>query len=213
MQDENGALEYAHRATKIELHAKVLDMSFKGAFTLAWKAFPDEYRQWHLSESSSVWSLNTVQLPKEVCLVNASKALLAKHHAEVLISKLDDAVELLTCVWEEIVKESTKARLVIKLNAVNNFLELVSGSIAWEMEEEDIFCTINNIEHMLELLGPLPLVSKEIIALAEEVYALLPLDKLKAFEHQLIQISLSKQLEFRYEAYKVLWLSLSCFIP
>ncbi|KAG0504744.1 hypothetical protein M758_N021900 [Ceratodon purpureus] len=181
MGDQSGALEYGRRAKEFEFLSPFY-VPDGGAFLLSSRALPYEYREWLLSASCSN------ELPKELWTVNAGKVLHAKHLAKLLKPKLDDITEPLRCDWDDDVVDAKKVKFSTQLEIVNDFLELASGSIGCVFEEERIHCIVRAIEELLLEFSPQPLVSKEIKELAEDVYAILPLDQLQRMELQLMKV-------------------------
>lgn len=91
---------------------------------------------------------------------NARNALPAKHRAELLRRKLDDVED----------DNMIKVSLLKELKAVDTFLESSSYNPLL-LEEEAITSTISALEQLLTF-SPDPHVSKEVNALAEELYTL-----------------------------------------
>jgi hypothetical protein len=184
---------------------------------LGFKALPDEYRQWLLNldestatSSSFVWSLPSVQLPKEQWTEDTRTALEAKRCVVLLKCKVSNC---------RIHKEANK-KFLKWLNAMDTFLASVYNACA--LEEEAIKSVIVTIELLLAFYRG----NEEFIALADNVYTLLPLERLERIESETIFTHFWDQLcvfceninrlnkngtcatfttEFRYEACNFLW--------
>lgn len=189
MEDRSGALEYALRAKKYEIPE--FNEPGYGAFKLSYKALPDEYRRWLLNvvdstgaSSSCIWDSLNVQLPEEtVQTKNANQQII-----ELLRLKFS------CCEVNNIRFEISEA-----LNVVDNFLASVCNACV--LEDEGIVSAIIAMETLLEFYRH-PYVSKEVIALGEEFYSVLPFEQSTSVEVELENRcpKFSMVFQFRYKS-------------
>lgn len=205
MEDKSGALEYARRAKKVE--SPETNMPGYGAFSLGFKALPDQYRQWLLNvvditgaSSSSIWDVLTVQLPKEQLQTeHTNKAFAANQQIESLRWKFS---------YRSVMDDNVKLEILKALNAVEDFLtSAYSESV---LVDEAIVGAIIAAEHLMEFCCDESSLG-EAIALVEEIYALLPSEQLTSVELKLGRrcSDVFLMIRFRYESCNVFWIFIS----
>lgn len=120
-----------------------------------------------------MWGLPTVKLPKELWTENARKTIRAREQAELLRDKLRNLDE-----------NKVKVQILEDLPVVETFLEAVSCDM-WTIDDKDIARTVLAISSLLQRSME-PLVSDEIVAIAEEFYKVhLPLERVEGVELRL----------------------------
>lgn len=156
MADKSGALEYALQAKKYE-NADVRKPGF-GAFTLSYKALPNEYREWLLNVvdstgalSSSIW--DSLTIPKEPTRTKKVNQQIEKLRLKCSIA-VDDTKEL------KMLQEA--------LNVVDDFLASEYNECV--LVQEVIVSSVIAMEQLLKL-DRHPLFYEELIALGEEFYS------------------------------------------
>ena len=169
MGDKIGALDYACGAKKLEGDIE-LNGPGSGAFRLGVKALPKEYRHWLLNVDESGWATSnsvldvlSVQLPGNPLTENARMAFAGIQQARLLRWKLHR------------LRSEHKMMLLEVLNAATMFLASVYNACA--LEEEAVFDAIFNVETLLLVRCHVSML-KELNALADIVYRLVPLDQL-----------------------------------
>jgi len=121
-----------------------------------------------------IWGLPTVHLPEELWTENARKALAAKQQAESL-----------RCLLDHVVNDNTRNVLFNEALKVHTFLDEYSATDAHDcaLRQEVVNDAIFAVEQLLGLLiRSDPLVSPVVIALAEEVYMVVPFKHLERIE-------------------------------